>query len=128
MPDPSKYNRRIINWESTTAAQLDKQFDKYGIEHRRYSPSPHPAREILKAIHSLKNGMVSKVSFKFPRHMVFVHKGVGKGVPISIAGSSATARKPKPWFNEVIDPAVDELADIVAQETADYIVADIGIR
>ena len=58
--------------------------------------------------------------------MVFVHKGVGKGTPIGMVGS--TNRKPKEWFNPVIDKRVELLADKVAEHSADIVVNNITIR
>ena len=60
--------------------------------------------------------------------MVFVAKGVGKGVPISRAGSSSTTRQPKDWFNAPMDVEVDKLADLYSEATGDLLVNNINIR
>lgn len=128
MADTGKYRNEVDAWRKESLHELIASFDKLNIVHRPASPSPYPARDILKAITAYRLGMPSKISFKFPRHMVFVHKGVGKGVPAGIAGTSATKRQPKEWFNPVIEARIDKLATIAAENVADYIVADIGIK
>lgn len=71
-----------------------------------------------------KEGAIYKVGFGLLRHGIFVEKGVGRGWPISRAGSGAGGRVPKPWFNPVVEPAVQELADELAKTQAD-VQADI---
>jgi len=123
-----KLNSDIKSWAGETQKELKQQFDSLNIQHVDRSPSPRPSREVLENILRSRGGLVSKVSFKFPRHMVFVHKGVGKGVPISLAGSNATNRKPKPWFNPVMDKKVEDLADRVADHSADIVVNNLMIK
>jgi hypothetical protein len=68
-------------------------------------------------------GIPTKVSFKFPQHMVFVHKGVGKGTPIAKAGTGT--RKAKEWFEPPIERNIDKLGDIVAEELGESIVNNL---
>lgn len=65
-------------------------------------------------------GLPTKMSFRFARHLVFVHKGVCKGMPIRRAGSGK--RKAKEWFEPYIEKNIDELADIVAAGLGEHIV------
>ena len=58
--------------------------------------------------------------------MVFVHKGVGKGTPISRQGQ--TSRVAKEWFNPVMDKNIEDLADTLAEKQADLIVNNLEIR
>src|SRR5690606_25628217 len=102
--------------------------DKLNIKHETRSPSPRSSRDVLTGRVGTRQGMASRVGFRFPRHMVFVHKGVGKGVPASLAGSSVTTRKAKEWFNPVIDQNIDRLADIAADGLADITVGNIHIQ
>jgi hypothetical protein len=52
-------------------------------------------------------GLITRIRYRFKQSGVFVHKGVGKGRPISSPGT------PKEWFNPVIEDFADELADTV---------------
>lgn len=98
--------------------KLKGQWDKYDIKHSPESRSAVAALDLLSSSTTMKYGALSSIRFKFPRHMVFVHKGVGRGHPIS------NPRKAKPWFNEILDKEIEVLADIVAENTADKIVSD----
>jgi hypothetical protein len=75
-------------------------------------------------------GEVSGVGFAFPRHGVFVQKGVGRGYQmqagkvVRVAKSAATGntRQPVDWFNSIIDSQVPALADKIAGIHADLAV------
>lgn len=77
-------------------------------------------------------GLVDRVTYQFPRHGVFFHKGTGKGYKITggvlrrvpsgknkTLTSSSIKRVPAEWFNPVINDNVDSLADMVAKHMAD---------
>jgi hypothetical protein len=68
-------------------------------------------------------GVIEGISFNFERHGVFVHKGVGRGYPISgskvIKNPSGKTRKPVEWFNPIIDKYYPQLADKIAEVNAD---------
>lgn len=113
-----KMNQDIKDWFADTEKGLKQKFDELDIQHVKRSPSPSASRDALENITRKRLGLIYKGSFKFPRHMVFVAKGVGKGVPAGIAGTSATQRRPKDWFNSVIDAKIDSLADTVAEHNA----------
>ena len=67
-------------------------------------------------------GAVEMISFTFERHGVFVHKGVGRGYPVSgsaiIKNPSGNTRKPVEWFNPVIDKYFPQLADKITEVNA----------
>ena len=76
------------------------------------------------------SGQVEKVSYQFPRYGVFVHKGVGRGWPISrvkASGGKPGGRQPKPWFNPVIDKQLEVLGDIVQKHFGDLTVSE-GVK
>jgi len=126
MQGGDKLNKDIKSWSMTTRADLVTQFSKLNIQHVERSPSLRPSRDVLASRTSMRQGMINRVSFSFPRHMVFVHKGVGKGVPISKVGTSN--RKAKEWFNPVVDRDIEKLADIVADGQGDLIVNNLSIK
>lgn len=78
-------------------------------------------------------GEASKINFSFPYYMVFVHKGAGRGYggnktglftrasgrkgttnPLSMGKMGTGRRKPKPWFNPIVESQFPALADLVA--------------
>jgi len=126
--DAEKMNQDVKAWFALTEKVLKRQFDLLDIKHVPRSPSPVASREVLEHILRKRLGLVSKGSFKFPRHMVFVAKGVGRGVPAAVAGTNQTTRKPKDWFNGVIDARIDELANTVAENSGNLIVNNLKIK
>jgi len=79
-------------------------------------------------------GVVDRITFTFERHGVFVHKGVGRGyqmqggMVVRTAKSKTTeVRQPAEWFNPVLDQALPELADKLAEINADAVVKATGM-
>ena len=82
-------------------------------------------------------GEIDNLKFEFSRHGVFFHKGVGRGYvmqggrvirgtkkdsifkAIDSTKSGPMKRRPKDWFNPVLDREVPKLANIVASLQAD---------
>jgi len=100
-------------------------------------------------------GIIDGVGFRFERHGVFVHKGVGRGYvmvggmvvrgsrPGDILKAYAKSknrsaeksvligpgrRQPVEWFNPILDQHVPELADKVAKMNADAVVNALRMR
>lgn len=113
-----KLNDDVSKWRKDTESKLKESMDAAGIKHSDKSKSPVAARDALKSAQAKKFGVVNRISFKFPRHLVFVEKGVGRGHPIS------NPREAKPWFNKIVEDQMESLADIVAENTADKVVSD----
>lgn len=126
MEGASKMNADIKAWGKGTIGDLKQEFSRLQIVHAERSPSPSPSVEALINRFGQRQGLINKVSFKFPRHMVFVHKGVGKGVPSGFTGS--TTRRPKEWFNPIMEKDIEKLADTVANNQADIIVSNLLIK
>jgi hypothetical protein len=72
-----------------------------------------------------RGGKIYALGYKMPRHGVFVEKGVGRGHPI---GNNGLKRKPKPWFNPVIEREVVTLGNIAAKHGADIAANRIFIQ
>jgi hypothetical protein len=74
-----------------------------------------------------KHGISEGVIFRFERHGVFVHKGVGRGyklqggavVRIAKTPPAGKTRQPQDWINVVIDQDFDKLANDIARINAD---------
>lgn len=119
--DQIQTNDNIKQWAKKTASDLNSLENILQIKH-----SPGSNWQSLSYGNKSQTGIINRVSFKMQRHAIFVHKGVGRGTPISMVGQ--TKRKAKPWFNPVIDKNIDSLADIVADSAADLIVNNVQIK
>lgn len=69
------------------------------------------------------------VGFQFPRHGVFIHKGVGRGWQMNggtvqrVAKSEYRGeREPKDWLNSEIEKRLPKLADEIVELKADAVV------
>lgn len=114
-------NSEVKAWANKTKNELKAKAKSLGIEHRENSPSGSSSTEAIKASVAKKFRIVSRVSFKFPRHMIFVHKGLGRDTPVSKQGT--TNRKAKEWLDGPIEKNIDQLADIVAEHIGDEVIA-----
>lgn len=124
--DMDAFNKDVSKWTKDTKAEVISEMNSLGIVHRENSQSPVPAQEAFKTSQGKKAGVVSKISFRMPRHMVFVHKGVGRGTKITEAGNSK--RKAKAWFNPVIEKNMNDLVDIVADHQGAMVLNAIMIK
>jgi hypothetical protein len=124
--DYSRINGKIVGWSKETLAKLRARINELGIRHAANSNSPQAAERSLAVRTPKRDGMIHRVSYSMPRHMIFVHKGVGRGTKISQVGN--TKREAKPWFNPVIEENIDELATVVAEEMGAEIVNKLLIR
>ncbi len=77
-------------------------------------------------------GAIDGVGFLFERHGVFVHKGVGRGYKadgsVSVKHPSGNPRVPVEWFNPIMQQKVPELADRLAQISADAVLNAARLR
>lgn len=122
----NELNKGIDDWRKQTVTKLKDQFSILNIKHVPRSPSPVPSQKALRAWLAFRDDLVNKIKFKFPRHMVFVEKGLGRDTPIARQGQ--TNRVKKEWFNPVIEDAVDKLTDICAENAADFVANNLRIH
>lgn len=144
-----KQNERVINWAKQTSTAMKITGNALGIRHRQNSPSTGSSIDRIADRVGYKGSIIERVSFKFPRTLIWTHKGAGKGRggllgstwydkyglkhttnPNSLGKMDTGGRKAKPFFNDVIEsPAgVDELAQIVAEESGDAIINKLLIK
>jgi hypothetical protein len=122
----TEVNNNIAGWAGDRVLELKAEIQKQGIRHIQRSASPRPSANSLKKSTRKTAGLISRIGFSIPRHMVYVHKGVGRGTTIEQVGN--TKRKPKPWYNPVIDKNIDKLADIVAEGIGGSIINNLLIK
>ncbi|MGJ1366270.1 hypothetical protein [Sphingobacterium spiritivorum] len=92
----------------------------------------------IKISYSTEDGDISRIRFRFVRHLIFVHKGAGKGIggnkgsswatksgktkrtdPKSLGKIGTSSRKAKEWLNPVLDAEIPKLADQLMKEKID---------
>jgi hypothetical protein len=94
--DYDKFNAAVIDWSRGTRREYLAAMPKAGI--KRYSGQ---LAAKLGSRSRKKTGKIFMVSFPFPKQGVWTYHGVGRGVPITKAGTPSTKRKPKKWWDEV---------------------------
>lgn len=65
-------------------------------------------------------GQVARINFRFTKQGIWLEHGVGKGRPVR-----SSRANPKPWIAPVLSPAIDKLADLIAENYADIGAAEI---
>ncbi len=96
----------------------------------------HKLRPTLHGKVRYSHGISDGASFRFERHGVFVHKGVGRGyqmqggMVVRVAKNPPNPRQrvPVDWFNNIVKNNVPELADRVAAINADAAINAIRMR
>lgn len=119
-------NAQIAAWGKSRVPELQQEMDRLGIRHSANSSSAKAARNSLRNTNRKNRGLINRISFSIPRHMVYVAKGVGRGTTASQVGT--TNRRAKNWFNPVIDRNIDKLADIVAEEIGGALINNLLIK
>jgi hypothetical protein len=121
------YNRQIINWKNAVRRRAVSNVLRLT---KSEQPNTRPLAPNLKTNTRKDIGaVIYSVGFKFPRHGVFVHKGVGRGWEMVSGKVVRTAkskmiapREPKDWLNSEIDSGLEDLADKLVEMKADAVV------
>lgn len=136
--------KSIIKYWGTTTLQSVKS--RY-ISLIRSSNRSGEGLDSIKIRYKESYGEIDQVNFKFDRHLIFVHKGAGKGVGGSKGTSWISAkgvrkktaasslnkigtgkRKSKLWLNPVLDAAVPKLADQLTEIKIEHALKAIDIK
>jgi hypothetical protein len=147
--DLEKYNEEVKQWFSETNSLFKNKAGGYGISHRSNSPSPAPSIDKFRNRFFLQDGAIVRGSINFPRTLIYVHKGAGKGRggnkgsrwvdkygnahktnPKSLGKMDSDGRKAKPFINDVLnsDQGIDKLATIVAEHLGDSLAGSLFIK
>lgn len=116
-------NDKIQDWATDNLADIKAEIDALGIKHVPKSPSPKALKNSITKKIRMRNGAIDKISYGMPRSGVFVHKGVGKGRPIT-----SSKLKAKRWYSNPTNRNYSELQNIVAEEDATFIVNNLSIK
>lgn len=120
--DIEKYNEDLDGWTGGTYKDVINEMNALGIQHRDYSKSPVPLQRALTTRQRKQEGVTNRISFQFPRHGVFVHKGVSKG------HGKGNPRQAKEFLQPPVDRNFDKLGDIVLDGTGNMIINALLIR
>lgn len=139
--DIGRYNEVIRAWGRGTKGKLPSSLNTLGVR-----GTGHLLRSINVKF-GQRYGQVNYIGFRFARTGVFVEKGASRGHAGTKGSKWRDAkgqmkhtgkdgrglmgmgnRPAKPWFNPVIEPAVQELADMVVEHIADAALNTIKIK
>ncbi len=67
---------------------------------------------------------IEGIGLSFARHGIFLERGVGKNRPVDSVAADKAAR---PWIQPVVDPALEELADLLELEYSDIAAGELKI-
>lgn len=65
-------------------------------------------------------GQVNRINFRFAKQGIYLEHGVGKGRRVR-----SSKANPKPWLEPVLNPAIDELANLIAENYLDIAAGEI---
>lgn len=119
--DYNQFNKTVVNWSRGARGQYLRSIKQSGV--KNYSGE---LQMKLTSRTRKKNSMIFMVSFPFPKQGVWTYHGVGKGVPIMKAGTPATNRKPKKWWDKVQQTATEQLKIKITPLYANAVVRTFG--
>lgn len=133
----TNYNKDVTEWTAQSRRKMK-------MEVLRMVLNIGPGYENLRSKVGKYAGEASKLTFDFPYYMVFVHKGAGRGYGGNKTGLFSKAdgskgttskssfgkmgtgkRRPKPWFNPVVEERFPALADLVRNYHGGKVVLNI---
>lgn len=117
--DSQYFNLLVKDWAKESIRDLRLELSRLDV---KFSLNSNSMNKVLRSSVRNYRGVASQISFKMPRHAIFLHKGVGKSRPI------ISPRGAKPWFNPVISRNLPTLADAVADNQANIIVNAFNIQ
>lgn len=125
----NKYDQEIVTWAKLQSAKMRRfvggmtlktKMAAYKLEWAKRKDSEYvPLERSIGAGIRRSYGEVTRINFRFRRQGIFLEHG---------AGYNRALYKPKPWINPVLNPAIDQLADIMNQQFADRAGDEIKIE
>lgn len=127
-PDPkivTEFNNEVSSWSRNVSAELKSSV---AVEIESGDALAASIKDMLwPKVNS--DEAIERISLRFKREGVFVHKGVGRGYEmqggqvVKTAKTNTFARHPKEWFNPVVERHIPELETII-EKYCDNIVVD----
>ena len=109
-------DQEIKAWGKLTRKALLFRLNSLGLQDRVKLVGQLKLRKSLRSKARKKNGEIERIAFSLAKHGIFLEHGVGKGRPV---GSAKAQKFAKPWLKPVLDPAIENLANLLEQEFAD---------
>lgn len=119
--DYNEFNKTVVDWSIGARAEYLKSIKQTSI--KRYSGDLQIS---FKRRTRKKDGKIFMVSFPFSKHGIWTWRGVGKGVPIALAGTPATSRKPKDWIGAPQQKNMNTLSAKIAPVYSNMITKSFG--
>lgn len=121
--------QRLRAFGKLTRQQLLFKLASLGLHEKVAALQKPPGEERLyKSVRNSlrkRQGDIEGLAWSFARHGIFVERGVGKHRPVNSAAAMANAQ---PWLYPTLDKALENLADLLAEEYADIVAAEVAIR
>lgn len=118
-------DKEIKGFASITRKKLLQKLLSLGVNDKvRLARSKHLTKNIRSKLKK-KDGEIERVAFTFLRHGIFLEHGVGRGRPV---GSTAANQSAKKWLSAVLPGAINDLADLLEEEYADVVVAELNFN
>ena len=128
--NPAKQmNEEVAAWAKAQAGKMRRLVGgltlktKMAVYKVAWAKAKDPAyKQLYRSVGSgLKKeyGEVSRINFRFRRHGIFLENGAGRG---------RKGKGAKPWIKPVLDPAIDNLADLLIEKYADRVQGEIKIN
>jgi len=135
MSEYTEQNNIVRNWKNKVLSSLkgnilslvDYSSGKTGMVQRKGRSEEKLVDSLKGNVHTYYN-QADGVTFKFERHGIFVHKGVGRGYSSKNNMVTKTSKNPEghrdkiDWFNPILDKYTPELADKIGEINADAVV------
>lgn len=142
-----RYNQRIEEATGDLVKDIKAVGAGMGITHRANSPSKAASLPKVSGKTYQRDGMTEKISIRFPRQLIYTHKGAGKGRggsqgsrwidrmgnkrstdPQSLGKMGTDGRTAKPFINQAIEAKADTIATIAAEEIGSSITNNLFIK
>jgi len=130
MTDYTELNKSIREWGKITSTQLrrrvvgitlkDKIALRKSILHKAKDADYKKLGNSIGPTYGQSFGQIDRINFRFSRQGIFLERGVG-----GKKGGGTVRHVPKPWLVPVIDPALQNLADMLVEKYADIVAGEI---
>lgn len=103
----------IESWATEFVQKVDASKQAFGIRHNR-DQAPRKTKYKFKR----SNGEIVRIGIILTKGEVMTHKGTGR---------NKDGRKPKPFYNNIADQELSQLADQLAENTGDLLCSRLVI-
>ncbi len=125
-----KLNQDVAGWAKFQAQKMQRLVgsltlkDKHALRKSLWAaakdPDYKPLKQSIGSALKKEYGQVTRINFRFSKQGIWLEHGVGKWRPVRSA-----AANPKPWLAAALDPAIDTLAELIADNYADIAAGEI---